>query len=271
MATLVAFHAHPDDECLLQSGTLAMAVDAGHRVVVVYATGGELGQAPDGLLAPGERLVDRRRREAEESAAATGAQRIVWLCYHDSGMDGSPENDDPACFWRADVEEAARRLADVLAAERADVVTYYDPNGNYGHPDHVQVHRVGARAAELAGTPRALEVTWSRENAMKLMAEARRNGIGGFDAESTDVDLNLEDPNVTFGTREAEITTRVDVARWLDRKRAAIAAHASQVGDTGPFLAMPPDMFARALSTEFYVRRDLPPGTRDDDIFAGLA
>jgi LmbE family N-acetylglucosaminyl deacetylase len=271
MATLVAVHAHPDDECLLQSGSLSKAVDAGHRVVVVYATGGELGQVPDGLLEPGELLVDRRRREAEASAAATGAQRIVWLGYHDSGMEGSPENDDPACFWRADVDEAARRLADVLDGERADVVTFYDPHGNYGHPDHVQVHRVGVRAAELAGTPHAFEVTWSRETAMRLIAEARRNGIGGFDVNDTDVDLNLEDPSVTFGMRDADITTRVDVVAWLDRKRAAIAAHASQVGDTGPFLAMPDEMFRRALGTEYYVRHGVAPSTPDDDLFAGLA
>ena len=151
------------------------------------------------------------------------------------------------------------------------MVTFYDPHGNYGHPDHVQVHRVGVRAAELARTPHAFEVTWSRELAMRLVAEARRNGIGGFGEGDTDVDLNLEDPSVTFGVREADITTRVDVTAWLDRKRAAIEAHASQVGDTGPFLAMPDEMFRWAMGTEYYVRHGAPPSGPDDDLFAGLA
>src|ERR687897_2378773 len=175
MATLVAFHAHPDDETLTQGGSIAKAVDEGHRVVIVYATGGEKGEVPDGLLAPGESLTERRVAEAERSAAALGTARLVWLGYLDSGMEGTPDNDDPASFWRADVDEAAERLAAVLQEEDADVLTIYDENGNYGHPDHVQVHRVGARAAELAGTPRALEVAWGPGNAMKLMAEARRN------------------------------------------------------------------------------------------------
>jgi LmbE family N-acetylglucosaminyl deacetylase len=176
MATLVAFHAHPDDECLLQSGSLAKAVHDGHRVVVLYATRGEVGEAPDDLLEPGETLIERRMAEAMRSAEALGVHRVAWLGYRDSGMMGTADNDDPSCFWRADVEEAAARVAAILREEMADVLTVYDENGNYGHPDHIQVHRVGIRAADLAGTPHVLEATISREHVKTLIARAAAAG-----------------------------------------------------------------------------------------------
>jgi LmbE family N-acetylglucosaminyl deacetylase len=265
MATLVAFHAHPDDECLLQSGSLAKAVHDGHRVVVVYATRGDVGEAPDGLLEPGESLVERRMAEAMRSAEALGVHQVVWLGYRDSGMMGTPDNDDPSCFWRSDVEEAAARVAAVLREESADVLTIYDENGNYGHPDHIQVNRVGSRAAELAGTPHVLEATMSRAHVRALIADAAAAGqhVGG--------DLpDLDDESVVFGAPDEVITTVVDVGDFLDRKRAAIAAHASQVQDTGLFLAMPPEAFRAALGTEFYIRRGVPAGHRDHDVFAGV-
>ena len=107
MPTLVAFHAHPDDECITTAGTLAKAVDDGHRVVVVYATRGEHGEVPEGLLRPGETLVERRMDEVRRSAEAIGVHRVEFLGYGDSGMMGTAENDDPASFWQADVGEAA--------------------------------------------------------------------------------------------------------------------------------------------------------------------
>jgi LmbE family N-acetylglucosaminyl deacetylase len=264
MATIVAFHAHPDDECITSAGTLAQAVDEGHRVVIVYATGGELGEYPDGILAPGESLVERRVLEAERSAAAIGTARIVWLGYRDSGMAGTPENDDPACFWRADVDEAAARLAKVLVEESADAVTVYDHQGNYGHPDHIQVHRVGLRAAEMHGTPHVLEATMSRDHIKSLLASAREMGVEFDDGEAPD----LDDPEVLLGLPDAVITTRIDVTPWLDRKRAAMAAHATQVGDMGMFLAMEPEVFAMAMGTEFFIRHGVPEGHRDNVLLA---
>ena len=264
MATLVAFHAHPDDECLLQSGSLAKAVHDGHRVVLLYATRGDVGEAPDGLLEPGESLVERRMAEAMRSADALGVHRVAWLGYRDSGMAGTADNDDPRCFWRADVEEAAARVAGVLREEAADVLTIYDENGNYGHPDHIQVHRVGSRAAELAGTPHVLEATVSRAHIKALISEAAAAG------QRVDNVPDLDDESVVFGVPDEAITTVVDVGNFLDRKRAAIAAHASQVQDTGLFLAMPPEAFRAAMGTEFYIRRGVPAGHRDDDVFAGV-
>jgi LmbE family N-acetylglucosaminyl deacetylase len=266
MSTLVAFHAHPDDECITTAGTLAKAVDDGHRVVLVYATRGELGEAPDGLLAPGESLVERRGREVMASADALGVHRVEFLGYRDSGMQGTPDNDNPASFWRADLGEAAERLAAILRSERADVLLAYDENGNYGHPDHVQVHRVGVAAAELAGTEHVLEATISRERVRDFIEQMVASGVAARD----DVP-DLDDPDQTFGMPDELITTRVDVRPWAERKLAAMAAHETQVGDLGPFLAMPFEVFREAMGTEFFIRRGVPSDHRDDDIFGGPA
>jgi LmbE family N-acetylglucosaminyl deacetylase len=262
VATIVALHAHPDDETIIQAGTLAKYVDAGHRVVIVYATRGELGEVPDGLLEPGETLVERRVLEAERSAAALGTARIVWLDYGDSGMAGLPDNDNPACFWRADVEEAAARVAGILREEGAEVLLSYDEQGNYGHPDHLQVHRVGARAGELAGTPHVLEATISRDHVRMLLAQVVATGV-----EPDDDWPDVDNPDFVLGMPDARITTRIDVTPWLARKRAAMAAHATQVGDLGMFLAMDDDTYRMAMGTEFFIRRGVPAGHRDHDLF----
>jgi LmbE family N-acetylglucosaminyl deacetylase len=265
MATLVAFHAHPDDECIAQSGTLAKAAAAGHRTVIVYATRGEVGQVADGFLDPGETLVERRRAEAERSAEVLGVSRIAWLGYRDSGMMGTSDNDDPRCFWRADVEKAAAELAAIVTGEGADVLTVYDVNGHYGHPDHIQVHRVGVRAGELAGTPNVLELTWDRDHMRRLFLAAAEAGMLGDDLPDVQAD------DTPFGSPADRITTRVDVRDVLDRKRAAMEAHASQAQDTTPLLDMPPDLFREFVGHEWYIRRGAPAGHRDDDVFAGLA
>ena len=150
MATIVFFHAHPDDEAIATAGTMAALSDAGHRVVLVTATRGELGEIPEGLLAEGESLADRRRAELTEACRVLGVARQTYLDYLDSGMAGEATNDRPGSFAAADVDEAAAALAGILTEETADVLVTYDEHGGYGHPDHVQVHRVGMRAAALA-------------------------------------------------------------------------------------------------------------------------
>lgn len=259
MATVVFFHAHPDDEAIATGGTMAALSGAGHRVVLVTATAGELGERPEGLLAPGQSLAERRRAELAEACSVLGVARHLFLGYRDSGMAGEPTNDDPDCFWQADVEEAAGRLAAVLAEERADAVTFYDEHGGYGHPDHVQVHRVGRRAAELAATPRAYMATINRDHVRRLMAEAVARG--GFPD-------GVEPPADTdgLGEPEARITTAVDVVAQLPAKRRAMAAHASQIAETSFFLAMGDEDFARMWGTEWYIRLGadagaVPPGT----------
>src|SRR5215217_516931 len=132
MATLVTFHAHPDDESIATGGVMAKAADAGHRVVLVVATRGEHGEVEEGFLGEGELLWKRRVQETHASAAILGVARVEFLGYVDSGMIGTPENDLPESFWQADVEDAAARLAAILTEEHADILTVYDENGGYG-------------------------------------------------------------------------------------------------------------------------------------------
>ena len=249
MATFVFFHAHPDDECIQTGGTMAKVAADGHRVVLVVATRGELGEVPDGFLEPGEALGLRRITETFASAEVLGADRVEFLGYVDSGMIDTPGNDGPYCFWRADVEAAAGRLAAILREEAADVLTIYDDNGGYGHPDHIQVHRVGRRAAELAGTPGVFEATMNRDDVIRSMAEAADYFTEEQRAEMPD----LEGEEANFGVLEERITHAVDVSGFIEAKRESMRCHRSQISDEAFFLAMPDDAFARAFGTEWYI------------------
>jgi LmbE family N-acetylglucosaminyl deacetylase len=255
MATIVSFHAHPDDEAIITGGTLALAADAGHRIVLVFATRGDLGEVDEGVLAPDERLGERREQEARDAAAVLGAVRVEFMPYHDSGMAGEPTNDADHAFASADVEQAAAHLAAILREEHADVLTVYDERGGYGHPDHVQVHLVGRRAAALAGTPRVYAATVSREHFLGLneqLGDLVPEGLETPDADELDL-----------GVPMAIITTTVDVRAALDRKQAAMAAHPSQIADDSYFLALPPEAFAIVFGTEWFIRLDETPGEHE--------
>ncbi|MTD17424.1 GlcNAc-PI de-N-acetylase [Nakamurella sp. YIM 132087] len=263
MATLVSFQAHPDDESITTGGVMRKAADEGHRVVLVVATRGELGLVP-GDLAEGESLADRRVLETAESARLLGAHRVEYLGYTDSGMAGDATNNDPGTFATADVEEAARRLADLLVEEDAQVLTIYDDHGGYGHPDHVQVHVVGARAAELAGTPRVYQATQNRDEiraGMKEMIEANPDRAGeGPDMEFVE----------TLGSPSDLLTARVDVSAWTDVIRASMRAHLSQIDEQHWFLTMPDEAFRRSFGVEWFIREGQGPGITETDLMAGL-
>jgi LmbE family N-acetylglucosaminyl deacetylase len=263
MATLVCFHAHPDDEAIATAGTMAKAAAAGHRVVLVTATRGELGEPVDGILAEGEELWERRVREVQDAAAVLGVEQVDFLGYRDSGMMGEPTNDDPDCFWQADVDEAAQRLATILRAVDCDVLTHYDDHGNYGHPDHIQVHRVGKRAAELAQTPLVYEATMNRDAILRGMRE-RRDEWEAMEAEGRGPGI---DENTDMGSPEAIITHAVDVSGYVDLKRQAMQCHESQISPDDFFLAMPLEAFANAFGTEWFIREGA--GRAADEPFGG--
>lgn len=254
------FHAHPDDEALLTAGTMARLAAEGHRVVLVVATAGERGLSD---LQPGDALGEKRMDELYQSAAALGVARVECLGYGDSGLSpsgGVAEQRPDNAFIDADTEEAAGKLAAILQEEKADLVAIYDPAGGYGHPDHVQVHRVGKRAAELAGTPIVLEATVNRDPLVKALRLAGK--VYRFPPE---FDPRTFESAYTAG--EA-ITHRVNVRKYTKQKRAAMAAHASQAtgGDSDRTLAvmlkLPMPLYRLVFGTEWFVRRDLPPGTR---------
>ncbi|WP_211290893.1 PIG-L family deacetylase [Kineococcus xinjiangensis] len=265
--TLVSFHAHPDDEALLTGGTLARAAAEGHRVVLVTATDGEAG------LAAAERTGDlgaARAAELDQAAAALGCARVVRLGHADSGWGSSPARAAGPGFSELPVEDVARQLAAVLREEGAHVLTSYDPAGGYGHPDHVQVHRVGARAAELAATPLLLEATVDRTLVRRGLRLARL-------VPRLDSDVLAQRLDTAFTARE-DLTHRVDVRAHLAAKREALAAHASQTeSDSGLrgirlLLRLPRPVFSALLGREWFRQsgRGRVPGRLLDDVFAGL-
>ncbi|MGW4793758.1 PIG-L deacetylase family protein [Nonomuraea sp. MG754425] len=258
--TAVFFHAHPDDEALLTAGTMAMLAAEGHRVVLVVATAGERGLAE---MEPGDALGETRIRELYQSAAQLGCARVECLGYGDSGLSpkgGSAEERPDNAFIDADTEEAAKALAAILQEEKADLLAIYDPAGGYGHPDHVQVHRVGKRAAKIAGTEIVLEATVNRDPLLWLLRVA-----GRFYKFPPEFDVRTFESAYSPG--EA-ITHRVNVRKYAKQKRASMAAHASQAsgGDSDRTLAVmlkvPRPFYRYVFGTEWYVRRDLPPGAR---------
>lgn len=272
MATLVFFHAHPDDESIGSGGSIAKAAALGHRVVLVVATGGEEGDRPPGVVDPGEDLAERRRGETSEAARILGVARVAFLGYRDSGMMGSPANANPRSFWSADAGSAARRLADLVESEGADLLAVYDENGVTGHPDHIKVHRVGRLAATLAGSGlRVVEGTLSRTQGTRLIqaAVAKEAAAEAAVGEGGDRRARLDVPLDQFGTPDDQITDVVDVRAYLDQKRRAMAAHASQISETSFFLDMAPDTFEAVWGQECLICHE-DPGFRFDELL-GLA
>jgi LmbE family N-acetylglucosaminyl deacetylase len=236
--TLVFCHAHPDDEALLTSGTMAKATAAGHRVVVVAATSGEAGLVEAELAAD---LGQRRRSELAASADALGVAEVIHLGYADSGLHGEHDG-----FAHADGAEVAQRLAGILNDVAADIVVGYDASGGYGHPDHIAVHRMVRDAVMLRPT-QTFEVTLPREPLRRAVRLAGR-AVPGFDPHSFD----------DAWTPAAQITHRVNVRAHLAQKRASLAAHASQetgasVRTLGVLRRLPPPLFGALLGTEYYV------------------
>jgi LmbE family N-acetylglucosaminyl deacetylase len=266
--TLMAVHAHPDDEAISTGGVLALYADQGVRTVLVTCTNGELGDAPGGVK-PGEEghdesvVVPLRLAELEASCAVLGVSHLELLGYHDSGMAGWPQNDAPGSFWHTPVAEAGARLADLMRTYEPQVVVTYDENGFYGHPDHIQANRVTQEALAQWGAPAKLYYTALARSRLKgfveMLAEA---GIEGPGAEVQE--------NPDFGTPDELITTVVDVGDVAARKFASLEAHASQ-SDNIFFLQMGVDMFARLMGTESFVRvlDDTGAPVPEDDLFAG--
>jgi len=250
--TVVAFHAHPDDEVLLTGGTLARLAAEGHRTVIVVACDGAMGDASE----PGA-LV--RLDELRVSARALGVQRVYHLGYADSGHGAVlfPDPPDRPRFARAEVEEAAELLAGVLLDEKADLLLSYDANGGYGHRDHVRVHEVGARAAELTGV-RVLEATVPREPVVRLGKALQAVRILRR--------YDFSDPS-WFGSPSAAITHRYDVRRYAAAKQAALAAHRTQLGRGRGgqlfriLVRMPTPLFATLVGRREWFVEATPPVT----------
>jgi LmbE family N-acetylglucosaminyl deacetylase len=254
--SVVFLHAHPDDEAIFTGGTIALLARAGWRVVLVLATEGERGAASP-LVGPEVPLSVRRVAETARAAERLGVARVEFLGYHDSGMTGDPANDALGAFAAAPVDEAAERLRRILVEEEAAALVTYDEQGVYGHPDHVQVHRVALLAAERAGVPTLYESTVDREYLhfveSHLVVEATHGG------ERPGLGLAAS----SLGMPTVEIGCTVDVRPVLATKRLAMADHASQIPEACSAMRLPDSDFAAVYGFEWYVRRG-PPGPIDD-------
>ena len=278
--TLMAVHAHPDDEAIGTGGVLARAAAEGIRTVLVTCTGGEVGEInPDTAVAV-EDLGAVRERELRAACAVLGVTHLELLGYRDSGIAGTEDNDHPDSFARADLDVATARLVELVRKYRPSVIVTYDENGFYGHPDHINAHRIAARAYELAGDPSPRSESGHEPWApLKLYYTAvSRSAITEFGARLREagiqppLDEGLESDEPTWGTPDELVTTVVDVAAHVGQKREALFCHATQMGPEVFFAKLPEPLFAQLFGRESFqlVHARVPTQTPETDLFAGL-
>ena len=293
----MTIHAHPDDETIGTGGTMAKAVQAGHRVVLITCTRGELGEivVPD-MDTPDNhrRLGETRAGELESAMGVLGVTEWDNLGYRDSGMMGEPGNRDPRSFWQADLDEAARRLTWLIRQHRPDVVTTYNEFGGYGHPDHIRTHDVAIRAFPRAGDPswypEQLEAGLEPWAPAKLYEQAIpasvRNAMNDRLVELGVESFWLPPKDATpeqLGEFEAmmakmlvpdeAITTWVDISDTIDLKWEAVRRHVTQISDESPFMKFGLDGWREFWAKETYILRESRVETTfpETDLFAGIS
>jgi N-acetyl-1-D-myo-inositol-2-amino-2-deoxy-alpha-D-glucopyranoside deacetylase len=268
---LLLVHAHPDDESIATGGTMARYAAEGAEVTLVTCTRGEQGEiVPDDLkhLGTGKPLADARVDELAEAMKALGVTDHRFLGpYEDSGMIGTPENERATAFWNADLDEAAEHLASVIRDVRPQVVVTYDEVGGYGHPDHIQAHRVTLLAVEAAkpdwAVSKLYHCAWGGP-------ERRRREAADYDAAGRPGGFALPDPE-TATAPPGPVTTTVDIAEYVDAKLAAIAAHRTQVTVVGRFFALSNNVAHEVFDAEHYtLARGTPAADLEHDLFAGV-
>jgi LmbE family N-acetylglucosaminyl deacetylase len=266
--TLMAVHAHPDDEATSTGGVLARYAAEGITTVLVTCTDGRCGDGPGGVK-PGDpghdpaAVVAMRQAELEASCAVLKVSHLETLGYADSGMMGWPTNELPGAFWTTPVTEAAGRLAELIRQYRPDVVVTYDQNGFYGHPDHIQAHRITMAAVTMTDIPAKVYWTTVPRTAFAEFARVMQE-LGVEWAEP-------DEPGPQLGLPDDEITTWVDTSSYGGQKFDALATHASQT-ETIFFLQLGRERFTELMGMETFVRVHDTTGAPlpEDDLFAGL-
>jgi LmbE family N-acetylglucosaminyl deacetylase len=269
--TLMAVHAHPDDEASSTGGVLAYYADQGIRTIVVTCTNGEFGDAP-GQVKPGDdghdeqTVAQLRLAELRQSCKILGVSQLEVLGYHDSGMPDWEYKDRPDAFCNIPLAEVSDRIVALIEQYQPQIVISYDPDGMYQHPDHVHAARAAAEATAKSGTPAKFYQTAMRPSSWRKVWEALREaGIEMPDREIT------EEEQRQMAEAEERITTSVDIRPVLERKREALMAHASQIQDSW-FSKIPPEIAADAFGFETFVRVTDTTGAPvpETDLFAGL-
>jgi len=269
MGTLLLVHAHPDDEAISTGGVMMKAADDGHRVVLVTATRGEAGEIHNMDEATSRpRLGEIRTNELENASRILGVSRGEFLGYRDSGMVGTPENDDPRSFHQASLDEAAQKLAAIIREEKPDVVVTYAEDGVYGHPDHIKAHFV--TNAALDQLLRASD-SWTPKKV--YYTAIPRSMMQAFMDQMPEEARQQQNSNMRIvGTPDELVTTRVDVSPYTARKRQAFAAHVSQNDPNSWFATMADQIYELAFGTEYYQLARGKPGSAlpENDLFSGI-
>jgi LmbE family N-acetylglucosaminyl deacetylase len=268
----MAVHAHPDDESSSTGGVLAKYSDAGIRTVVVTCTNGEFGDTLDGVK-PGQDGHDEqavaqiRLAELREACKHLGVTDLELLGYHDSGMPDWDYKDRPDAFCNIPQDQVAARIGALIEQYRPQVLVTYDDKGAYQHPDHVHAARCAQAAVAATGIPDKLYLTAMRRSGWRrLNEELRARGVEVPDPGEID-----EDTLRQIEESEKRITTDVDIRPVLDRKRAALLAHASQIRESW-FSKIPPDLVTEVFGHETFIRASDRTGAPvpEDDLFAGV-
>ena len=272
-------HAHPDDETINNGATMAQMVEDGVAVTLITCTRGE----------EGEVLVPELAHLASNAEDKLGIHRITELAnamkelgvkdhrflgnYRDSGMMGTPQNEHPNCFWRADVEEAAKNLAAIIDEVKPQVMVTYDENGGYGHPDHIQTHRVAMRASEIA-TWKVSKIYWNimpKSVVQKGMDAMKAQGSDFFGAENVD--------DLPFVKDDSFVSAVIHAPNQVDKKMAAMKAHATQISLDGPFFALSNNLGVQVFGDEYYTLvkgeksgkyHPVSTDNLEQDLFAGI-
>jgi LmbE family N-acetylglucosaminyl deacetylase len=273
--TLTAVHAHPDDEAS-GGGILASYSDQGVQTIVVTCTNGEYGDAPGGIKPgqPGhdpEAVARLRLAELEKSASILKVSDVETLGYHDSGMLDWDYKSSPDAFTNVPLETVAGRIGELITKYRPQVLVTYDDAGAYQHPDHVHASRAAQAAAAATGIPAKVYLSTMKGSNWRKIWDALR--AAGEDVPSWDSD---DSPEAKARAQraiesEARITTTVDIRPVLERKRAALFAHGSQINDSW-FSKIPPEVGEQAFGYEYFIRIADTTGAPlpEDDLFAGL-
>jgi len=275
--TILACFAHPDDEAFGTGGTLACYASEGVKVVLVCATRGEAGEISDPALATPATLGKVREEELRCAAENMGIAELIFLDYRDSGMAGTPENQDPRAFINAPADQVVQKLVAVIRRVKPQVVTTFEPNGGYGHPDHIAIHKHTVAAFHAAADPQRypeLGPTWQADRLfytaiprsffLQMRAELEQMGEDTSDFDRFETE--------GFGWPDEQVNVTMEVASTVDSKWDALECHRTQFGPGNLFRRLPDDRVKRLMSHEHFALAwpEPEPGMQLPDLFSGL-
>ena len=260
--SVLAIFAHPDDEGFGAGGTLAMLVARGHRLTLVCATNGDVGEISDPALATPDSLGQVRQQELRDAMAVTGVSDVRFLNYRDSGMAGTDDNTNPSSLYQAPGEAVVGQVRAIIGEVRPDLVITHDPTGGYGHPDHITISRHTTEAVEGCDpAPLLYYLCFPRSGFQRMWRKMLDLGIkppfGGDDVE-------------LMGTPDGEMTTVKDITEFLQVKKDSVNRHRTQIDPNGAFAQLPEEFIDEIMSTEYFYLVQSSGGPEHRDILAEI-